>query len=179
MVPAALCQQCQALYQLMGASGSPDPIALGHLDPKPGTQGKDSAWGPTRCHHPLAEHSALELPSSGPILMAQTRFSWGAQAEKSPTGPPPLPLVIPGRAPAAKSHFRGSTRCWPPCLGLAALHCWGCLGWAGPLQLHNPKGHGANRTPPSVGREIARAHLSRVPPPPAQMLPGRASKAAL
>lgn len=149
VVPAALCQQCQALYQLIGTSnqGPPEPIAPGHLNPKPGTKGKDSAWGPTRCHHPLARHSALELPSSGPILMARTRFSWGAQAEKSPAGPPTAAPCYSGKGSRSQEPLPRLHTLLAPLLGLAALRCWGCLGWAGPLQFHNPKEHGASRAP--------------------------------
>lgn len=128
MVPAALCQQCQALYQLTGASGSPDPIALGHLDPKPGTQGKDSAWGPTRCHHPLAEHSALELPSSGPILMARTRFSWGAQAEKSPTGPPTAAPCYSGKGSRSQEPLPRLHTLLAPLLGTGGTALLGVSG---------------------------------------------------
>lgn len=86
-------------------------VAVGLLVPVTSSPSRAARTMPTdlpQCHHPLAGLFPLGLPFSGPILQGRHDSLGAFRQNNPPPAPPLLPLGIPGRAPAAKSHFRSS-----------------------------------------------------------------------
>lgn len=79
------------------AVGLPDPVLPAPVTPSPSRAAGAMPRDLPRCHQPLAGRFPTGLPFSSLILLGQTRFSKGVQAEKSPATPPPhrhCPLVF-------------------------------------------------------------------------------------
>lgn len=105
-------------------------VAVGLLLPITPSPSRDDAHRPA----PMPPSPCRGCLSLAPFSQGRHDSPGAFRQNNPPPAPPLLPLGIPGRAPAAKSHFRSPVG--PPARShwLAAPHCWGCLGQAGPPQ---------------------------------------------